>query len=92
MMNLLVNFESYDTQVVNKDMYMPEEKIVNFNVGFLKIFFKGKLRITMDRLGSNVAVAENEAEADDGDRPSKAYAVVEDRGISSINSRLVSQV
>jgi hypothetical protein len=42
MMNLLLNFESYDPQTMIKDVYMPEEKIVNFNVGYLKFNFKGK--------------------------------------------------
>ena len=69
LMNLLMTFESYDTQVKNKDMYMPEEKVINFNVGFLKLQFQGTLRITMDRNDTKATKKE--------DGPSLAYSVVD---------------
>ncbi len=68
MMNLLMTFESYDNQVVKKDMIMPEEKLINFNVGYLKLQFKGVLRITIDRDNLH---AKNE------DGPNLAYGIVE---------------
>jgi hypothetical protein len=48
-MNLLLNFESYEVITKTEDTYMPEEKIVNFNIGKLKLHFVGKLRITQPR-------------------------------------------
>lgn len=68
LMNLLLNFESYDPQTMVKDIYMPEEKIVNFNVGYLKFNFKGKLRLTHDRSSSY------------DNPPAKTYGIIEERG------------
>ena len=48
-MNLLLNFESYEVSTKNEDVYMPDEKIVTFNIGKLKMNFIGKLKITQDR-------------------------------------------
>lgn len=72
MMNLLLNFESYDQTTKTKDAYMPEEKVVNFNIGFIKINFIGKLRVTMDR-GDDLPVDLNKP-------PYRSYGVVEDKG------------
>ena len=69
MMNLLLNFESFDPQTMIKDVYMPEEKIVNFNVGYLKMNFKGKLRLSHDKTSSY------------DNPPAKTYGIIEDRGI-----------
>ena len=68
MMNLLLNFESYDPQTMIKDIYMPEEKIVNFNVGYLKFNFKGKLRLSHDKSSSY------------DNPPAKTYGIIEERG------------
>ena len=72
MMNLLLTFESYDEQVTNKDMFMPEEKLINFNIGYLKLKFKGLLRITMDR-GVKIPLKEGE--------PKLSYGVVEKQNL-----------
>jgi hypothetical protein len=77
MMNLLLNFESFDQTTKIKDVYMPEEKIINFNVGYLKLNFKGKLRLTADREKSNNNV--DKVAISDG--PSNTYGVVEDRDL-----------
>ena len=68
LMNLLLNFESFDPQTMGKDVYMPEEKIINFNVGYLKINFKGKLRLSHDK----ASTYENP--------PAKTYGIIEERG------------
>jgi len=77
MMNLLMTFESYDEQVVNKDMYMPEEKVINFNVGFLKLQFKGVFRITMDRMDKTKTKKQPMKEGE----PNLAYGVVEKKDL-----------
>jgi len=71
-MNLLLNFESYDQTTATKDTYMPEEKIVQFNIGFIKLSFKGKLRITADR--------DDMSSVDVNNPPVRSYGVVEERG------------
>jgi hypothetical protein len=71
-MNLLLNFESYDQTTAIKDTYMPEEKIVQFNIGFIKLNFKGKLRITADR--------DDMKPVDVNNPPVRSYGVVEERG------------
>lgn len=75
MMNLLLNFESFDQTTAVRDVYMPEEKIVNFNVGYLKMNFKGKLRLTQDR-----DTTTNIQRTRDLDNPARSYGVIEDRG------------
>ncbi len=69
MMNLLLNFESFDQTTVDKDVYMQEEKVVHFNVGYIKLTFIGKLRLTQ----------ENKLKTGK-DQPSKTYGVVDDKG------------
>jgi hypothetical protein len=69
-MNLLLTFESYDNQVIHKDMYMPEEKIINYKVGYLKLRFQGTLRITINRDKNKPVVMQV-------DEPNQAYGVVE---------------
>lgn len=73
-MNLLLNFESFDDTTTVRDVYMPEEKIVNFNVGYLKLNFKGKLRLTADRANKLHNKINN------SDSPSKTYGVIEGQG------------
>lgn len=68
MMNLLLNFESFDPQTILKDTFMPEEKIVNFNVGYLKMNFKGKLRLSHEKLSSY------------DNPPAKTFGIIEERG------------
>ena len=46
-----MTFESYDEQTVSKDIYMPAEKVINFNISFMKIEFIGKLRLTQANPG-----------------------------------------
>jgi hypothetical protein len=75
MMNLLLTFESYDQTTLSKDVYMPEEKVVNFNVGYLKLSFKGKLRLTQDR---NTKANPHQITHDG---PSKTYGVIEERDL-----------
>jgi hypothetical protein len=70
MMNLLLNFESFDKTTEARDVYMQEEKVVHFNVGYIKLTFAGKLRLTQEKK-SKVAK----------EIPSKTYGIVEDRGI-----------
>lgn len=45
LMNLLLTFESYDEATRLNDIYMPEEKVVNFKTGYIKLSFLGKLRL-----------------------------------------------
>lgn len=75
MMNLLLNFESFDQTTKTKDVYMPEERLVNFNVGYLKLNFKGKLRLTADRDGNLVEFVHST------DGPQNSYGVIEDRDL-----------
>jgi len=78
MMNLLLNFESFDETTKVRDVYMPEEKIINFNVGYLKINFKGKLRLTADRESKKI-VHKNPNVLDGF--PGNTYGVVEERDL-----------
>jgi hypothetical protein len=74
MMNLLLNFESYDQTTKEHDIYMPEEKVIHFNVGHLKMNFRGKLRLTQ-----NVYHDDIKADFKSGmDTPAKTYGVVEE--------------
>jgi hypothetical protein len=73
MMNLLLNFESFDEVTAVRDVYMPEERVVNFNIGYLKLNFKGKLRLTVDKERSGIIKASM-------DSPSKTFGVVEEKG------------
>ncbi len=77
MMNLLLNFESYDQSTKEHDIYMPEEKVVHFNVGYLKLNFRGALRLTQDR--------DNIAKKSEGksslETPINTYGVIEDRDL-----------
>jgi hypothetical protein len=75
MMNLLLNFESFDIQTATKDVYMPEERVINFNVGFIKINFLGKLRLTQER---NKAVSKK---AIKNEPPLATYGIIEDRDL-----------
>jgi hypothetical protein len=72
MMNLLLNFESFDPQTAVKDTYMPEERVVNFNVGHIKINFLGKLRLTQDKDIKKRGTSSG---------PSATYGVIEDRDL-----------
>lgn len=74
MMNLLLNFESYDQTTKDHDFYMPEEKVIQFQVGFLKINFRGKLRLTQKKRNEEIT-----SDIKSGlDTPSKTYGVVEE--------------
>ena len=74
-MNLLLNFESYDISTQYEDNYMPEEKLIQFNVDHLKLSFKnGKLRITQERV--NGAPKKHNK----GSFPYGAYGVIEENG------------
>lgn len=74
-MNLLLNFESYDITTQYEDIYLPEEKIIKFNIGHLKLTFKGgKFRITQERIDGKPKNY-NKQEA-----PYGAFAVIEDDG------------
>lgn len=75
MMNLLLNFESYDQTTKARDIYMPEEKIINFNVGYIKLNFKGKLRLTQDR-EKTIKSAKGIDQI-----PTATYGVIEDRDL-----------
>ncbi len=74
-MNLLLNFESFDQTTKVRDVYMPEEKIINFNVGYLKLNFKGKLRLTQEK----EKVIKSNKPIESG--PSGTYGVIEDRDL-----------
>jgi hypothetical protein len=79
MMNLLLNFESFDQTTAIRDVYMPEEKVINYNVGYIKLNFIGKLRLTTDRANiSNNKISK----LDTSTGPSKTYGVIEDKGIN----------
>lgn len=72
-MNLLLTFESYDEMTIKSDLYMSEEKIIKFNIGYLKLNFKGKLRLsfTKDEKGSPSKTVSN-------GNPSKGtYGIIE---------------
>jgi len=74
MMNLLLNFESYDQSTKDHDVYMPEEKVIQFQVGFLKMNFRGKLRLTQKKRNEEIT-----SDVKSGiDTPSKTYGVVEE--------------
>ena len=68
MMNLLLNFESFDKTTAERDVYMQEEKVVHFNVGYIKLTFAGKLRLTQEKKSTGK------------ETPSKTYGVVEEKG------------
>jgi hypothetical protein len=74
LMNLILNFESFDETTKLRDVYMPEEKVVNFNVGYLKLNFKGKLRLTQDK--EKIMKPNKNIEG-----PTGTYGVVEDRDL-----------
>jgi hypothetical protein len=76
-MNLFLTFESYDQTTANKDVYMQEEKVIQFNVGYMKLSFKGKLRLTQDKK-ENIMYNYQDA-------PDKTYGVVEERGNIFLN-------
>jgi hypothetical protein len=76
MMNLLLNFESFDQTTKTKDVYMPDERVINFNVGYLKLNFKGKLRLTADRDRNRMALGEKIP-----DGPKDSYGIIEDRDL-----------
>lgn len=73
-MNLLMNFESYEIVTQTEDVYMSEEKIVKFNIGYLKINFTGKLRITQPRTNGKADPVERSK------IPNGAYGIVESDG------------
>jgi hypothetical protein len=74
MMNLLLNFESYDQTTKDQDVYMPDEKLIHFNLGFLKLNFIGKLRLTQNR-----DKTQNKPEIKSGiDTPMNTYGIVEE--------------
>lgn len=75
LMNLLLNFESFDQTTKVRDVYMPEEKIINFNVGYLKLNFRGKLRLTQDK----EKIMKSGKTGDNG--PTGTYGVIEDRDL-----------
>lgn len=76
-MNLLLNFESFDQTTAQRDVYMPEEKVINFNVGFIKLNFLGKLRLTAER-SQTKNVYTNQIV---NDYPSKTFGVTEERDL-----------
>ena len=74
-LNLLLNFESYDFSTQYEDLYFPEEKLIKFNIGYLKLMIKGgKLRITQERENGK-AKPHNR-----GMEPYGAFSIVEDDG------------
>jgi hypothetical protein len=77
MLNLLLNFESYDQTTKDHDIYMPEEKLIHFNVGHLKLNFKGKLRLTMDRNNKQKKTDTKPSI----DSPAKTYGVTEEEDL-----------
>ena len=74
-LNLLLNFESYDITTKYEDLYMPIEKLISFNVGYLKLNFKGgKLRVTQERVnGKPLALVKKNS-------PYGAHGVIEEEG------------
>lgn len=60
-LNLLLNFESYDISTQTEDDYMPEEKVIKFNPGYITLKVKGgKMRITQERVnGKAVKINKN---------------------------------
>src|SRR5690606_17147519 len=53
---------------------MPEEKVINFNVGYLKVNFMGKLRLTQDRnVPKTVDIQQG--------GPVGTYGIIEDRDL-----------
>jgi hypothetical protein len=78
MIKLLLNFDSFDQTTAIRDVYMPEEKIIKLNVGFIKLNFVGKLRLTADR--TNKISNGNNNRLDDSNSPSKTYGVIENKG------------
>ena len=76
-LSLLLNFESYDQTTKVHDIYMPEEKLIRFNVGHLKINFKGKLRLTIDRNNKEKKTDSKQSM----DLPSNTYGVTEDEDL-----------
>lgn len=70
-MNLLFNFESYEVVTKSEDIYLAEEKVVSFNVGKIKMNFRGKLRITQERKDGK-PIPYNKAKS-----PYSTYGVIE---------------
>jgi hypothetical protein len=78
-MNLLLNFESYDISTQYEDNFMPEEKLIQFNVDHLKLSFKnGKLRITQERVNGKPKTHTK------GNFPYGAFGIVEENGKNRI--------
>ena len=50
MYTFYLTFESYDSQTKIADIYMPNEKVVTFPYSTLKINFKGKLRLSYEKI------------------------------------------
>ena len=75
-MSLLLTFESYDQSSFKGDLYMPEEKIIKFNIGYLKLNFKGKLKLSHTKDVNGVKLPTKS-----GNQPSLGtYGIVESDG------------
>lgn len=75
-MSLLLTFESYDPKSIKGDFYIQEEKVVKFNIGYLKLNFGGKLRISFakDEKGNKLPTIS-------GGNPSNgSFGIVESEG------------
>jgi hypothetical protein len=69
--NLLLTFESYEEKVKEKNFYLPEEILTNFEFGYIKLTFIGKLLITKDNLPKIPNMKNNP------DYPSGPYGIIE---------------
>lgn len=78
MMNLLMNFESFDQTTRERDIYMPQERTINFAVGSIKINFIGKLRLTSDRTNK---VDSKKIITPKKDGPNQTFGVIEDKDL-----------
>lgn len=74
-LNLLLNFESYDINTQYQDAFMPEEKVIKFNISELKLRTRGgKMRITQERVnGQPKKINKNVV-------PYGAYSIIEEGG------------
>lgn len=74
-LNLLLNFESYDVGTVYEDQIMPEEKLIKFNIGHLKLNFRGgKLMVTQERINGKAVETNKQIP------PNGAFGVIKDDG------------
>ena len=70
LLKLLLNFETFDTLTIEKDVNMPSEKVINFGVAFIKINIHGRMIVSQDRKRERARIKYS------NDYPKGAFGVV----------------